>query len=179
MAGADATVRALGAGEAQARVDELADLLVDAVAHGASVNFLDGFSREEALAWWRGVLPDLSTDARLLLVAEREGRIVGAVQVVPAHQPNQPHRGDVAKMLVHSGARRRGLGAALLRAAEAAGRARGLTLLTLDTESGSDAERLYRRGGWTAVGAVPGYALTTDGRPAAATFFYKGLGEGA
>lgn len=174
----EASIRRMEAGEAHRRIAELADLLVDAVAHGASVNFMDGFARAEATAWWQGVLPGLAAHERILLVAEAEGRIVGSVQLVPAPQPNQPHRGDVAKMLVHSAARRRGLGRRLLEAAEATGRGRGLTLLCLDTETGGDAERLYRRGGWTALGAIPGYALKTDGTPSAATFFYKQIGAG-
>lgn len=171
----------LDAAAAEARLDELADLLVDAVADGASVNFLAGLDRDAARAWWRrAALPGLAAGERVVLVAEREGRLVGTVQVVFAGQPNQPHRADVAKMLVHSTARRSGLGARLLDAAEATALAHGRTLLTLDTETGSAGDRLYRRGGWTPIGAIPGYALTTDGRPAAATFFYKALaGEGS
>lgn len=167
----------LDAAGAEARLDELAELLVDAVAGGASVNFLAGFDHADAAAWWRrAALPGLVAGERLLLVAERGGRLVGTVQVAFAGQPNQPHRADITKMLVHSAARRAGLGARLLAAAEAEALAHGRTLLTLDTESGSDGDRLYRRAGWTAIGAIPGYALTTDGRPAAATFFYKRLG---
>jgi GNAT superfamily N-acetyltransferase len=166
----------LDATAAEARLDELAGLLVDAVASGGSVNFLAGLDRDAARAWWRrAALPGLATGERVVLVAEADGRLVGTVQVAFATQPNQPHRADVAKMLVHSSARGRGLGARLLAAAEAAALAHGRTLVTLDTETGSAGERLYRRGGWTAIGAIPGYALTTDGRPAAATFFYKEL----
>ena len=167
---------ALDPAAAEARLDELAELLVDAVAGGASVNFLAGFDRDAARAWWRGsALPGLAAGERVVLVAERGKTLVGTVQVVFAGQPNQPHRADVAKMLVHSSARGAGLGARLLAAAEATALDHGRTLLTLDTESGSAGERLYRRGGWTPIGAIPGYALTTDGRPAAATFFYKAL----
>jgi GNAT superfamily N-acetyltransferase len=166
----------LAPADAEARLDELAELLVDAVAGGASVNFLSGFSRDDARAWWRrAAFPGLAAGERVVLVAERAGRLVGTVQVVFAGQPNQPHRADVAKMLVHSSVRRAGLGAGLLAAAEATALAHGRTLLTLDTAAGSAGERLYRRGGWTPIGAIPGYALSTDGRPEAATFFYKQL----
>ncbi len=172
----DVCVRTVMAEEAQARLGELAGLLVDAVAHGASVNFLDGLTEAQAEAWWRRlVLPDLAAGARVLIVAEIAGRLMGTVQMVPAAQPNQPHRADVAKMLVHSRARRRGLGGRLLAAAEAVALAYGRTLLTLDTEADSAGDRLYRRGGWTAFGTVPGYALMPDGSPCAATFFYKRL----
>jgi GNAT superfamily N-acetyltransferase len=114
---------------------------------------------------------------RLLLVAEERagGALLGTVQVVFAWPENQPHRADVAKMLVRRSARRRGVGALLMRAAEDAARAAGRTLLVLDTVAGSDAERLYARLGWTRVGVVPDYALMPDGRPCAATFFYKTL----
>lgn len=173
---AEATIRVLGPDEAAARVGDLAGLLLDAVAHGASVNFLDGLTQDEAEAWWRrAVLPDLAQGARVLIVAEIAGALMGTVQMVPAPQPNQPHRADVAKMLVHSRARRRGLGSRLLASAEAAALAHGRTLLTLDTETGGAGDRLYRRGGWIAFGTVPGYALMPDGSPCAATFFYKTL----
>ncbi len=173
---AGVAIRAIDAGEAAAKVADLADLIVDAVAHGASVNFMAGFDRTQAVAWWRGIFPDLATGARLLLVAQDADRVLGTVQVVPAPQPNQAHRADIAKMLVHSRSRRRGIGALLLAAAEAAARARGRTLLTLDTETDGDGDRLYRRCGFTPIGAIPGYALMPDGSPCAATFFYKVVG---
>ena len=112
-----------------------------------------------------------------LLVAEdpASGDVLGTVQVVLAQPENQPHRGDIAKMLVHRRARRRGIGAMLMRAAEDTARAAGKTLLVLDTATGSDAERLYRRLGWTRVGDIPGYALWPDGRPCATTYYYKML----
>lgn len=172
-----AALRCLGAAEAEDLLAGLADLLVDAVASGASVNFLRGLTREEAAAWWRrAALPGLASGERVLIVAEREGSLVGTVQVAFATQPNQPHRADVAKMIVRGTERRRGLGGRLLARAEAVALAAGRTLLTLDTESGSAGERLYRAAGWVPAGTIPGYALTPDGIPAAATFFYKAIG---
>jgi GNAT superfamily N-acetyltransferase len=169
-------IRALDAAEAGARVGELAGILVDAVTHGASVNFLAGFTRDEGVAFWRGRLPAIAEGRTRLLVAEDGGRLVGTVLLFLAHQPNAPHRAEVGKMLVLSSHRRRGLGRRLLAAAEAAALDGGRTLLVLDTEAGSAGEMLYRRCGWTALGAVPDHSYTTDGRLAAATVFFKALG---
>ena len=110
-----------------------------------------------------------------LLVAELDGEVVGTVQLCHATPENQPHRADIAKMLVHRRARRRGIGAALMRAVEDRARAAGKTLLVLDTVTGLDGERLYARMGWTRVGVLPGYALFPDGTPCDTTIFYKGL----
>ncbi len=169
------TIRSLDAAEAEARIAELATVLCDAVAHGASVNFLAGLDGAAAAQWWRGSNAGLSRGERLLFVAEQRGRIVGTVLLMFAQQPNQPHRAEIGKMLVLSESRRRGIGKALLAAAEAHARMVGRTLLVLDTEEGSAGDHLYARSGWTPFGVVPGYALTTDGRPAAAKFFYKTL----
>ena len=168
------TVRRLAAVEAAARVDELSDVLLDCVAGGASVSFMAPLTRERADAFWRQVADGVAAGDRLLFVAEEagSGEIVGTVQVVFAWPENQPHRADVAKMLVHRRARRQGLGEALMRAAEATARECGRTLLVLDTVTGGDAERLYERLGWQRVGAVPDYALMPDGRPCDTTFFY-------
>jgi GNAT superfamily N-acetyltransferase len=137
-------------------------------------------SRERADAFWRGVAEGVAAGDRILLVAEdgAGGEIVGTVQVVFAWPENQPHRADVAKMLVRRSARRRGLGALLMGAAEEAARAAGRTLLVLDTVTGGDAERLYARLGWTRVGVVPDYALWPDGRPCDTTIFYRRLSPG-
>ena len=162
--------------QARERRDALIELLVDAVAGGASVNFVQPMTEAKAAAWWEGALAGHARGERLILTAEADGRVDGTVQLVPAPQENQPHRADVAKMLVHRRARRQGLGAALLRAAEAEAARLGHTLLTLDTEAGSDGERLYARLGWTRFGQVPGYALRADGQGReAATFFYRSL----
>lgn len=171
-----AAVRLVTPAEAQARLDALADLLIDAVEGGASVNFVRPMTRAKAEAWWTAALASHGRGERLVLVAEAEGRIDGSVQVIPAAQENQAFRADVAKLLVHRRARRQGLGEALMRAAEAEAARIGRTLLTLDTEAGSAAERLYGRLGWTRLGAIPGYATTADGtRREAASFFYKAL----
>lgn len=168
-------IRPLAATEAEARLAELAAILVDAVAHGASVNFLEGLAAPEAAAFWRGQIPGLADGSRALLVADDGARLVGTVVLTFAPQPNAPHRAEIGKMLVLAGLRRRGLGRRLLTAAEETARAHGRTLLLLDTQTGSAGEHLYRRCGWTAFGVVPGHALAVDGVPAPTTFFYKEL----
>ena len=177
---AHATVRPLTAREARERIAELSSVLIDCVEGGASVSFMLPITREKADAFWRGVADGVAAGDRILLVAEDpgSGELAGTVQVVFAWPENQPHRGDVAKMLVRRSARRQGLGARLVRAAEDAARAAGKSLLVLDTVTGSDAERLYARLGWTRVGVVPNYALWPDGRPCDTTFFYKQAAEG-
>ena len=168
-------VRSLSSEEASIRIAELADILVDAVAHGSSVNFLAGFDEAGAIAFWRGQLPGIADGSRILLIAEADGAIVGTTVLTLAPQPNAPHRAEIGKMLVHSTARRRRLGTRLLSAAEETARRLGRTLLLLDTHTGSAGEHLYRSCGWTEFGVVPGHALTPDGQPAPTTFFYKRL----
>lgn len=153
----------------------LADVLVDCVEGGASVSFMAPFPREAAVAFWRRVADDVTPGKRLLLIAEDEHGICGTVQLILDLPPNQPHRADLAKMLVHRRARRRGLGAALMRAAEAAACERGRTLLVLDTVTGGDGERLYARLGWTRVGEIPNYALLPEGGFCSTTYFYRDL----
>jgi GNAT superfamily N-acetyltransferase len=165
----------LDAAEARAAVPDLAAVLIDCVRRGASVSFMLPLSRDRAEAFWQGVAEGVARGTRILLVARLEGRIVGTVQVVAAGPENQPHRGDIAKMLVHGEARRRGVGARLLSAAEAAAQGAGMTLLVLDTVTGGDGERLYARMGWTMVGVIPNYALMPDGAPCDTTVFYKAL----
>ncbi len=169
-------IRVLGPAEAAERVDELATVLIDCVEGGASVSFLAPLDRERARAFWRGVAEGVARGERILLVAEAaDGRLLGTVQIVPAPQENQPHRADLAKMLVLRAARRQGLGAALVRAAEAAALAAGRWLLVLDTVSGSPADRLYSRLGWVRVGEVPNYALWPEGGLCPTTFFFRDL----
>jgi ribosomal protein S18 acetylase RimI-like enzyme len=158
----------------EAQLQGLADLLIDCVEGGASVSFMLPMTREKALAFWRKVADSASRGERALLVAEDAQGIVGTVQVVFDQPENQPHRGDVSKMLVHRRGRRQGLGEALMRAAEDVARGAGKTLLVLDTSSDS-AERLYERCGWTRVGAIPGYALWPGGGLCATTYFYREL----
>lgn len=153
----------------------LVDVLVDCVDGGAGVHFLQPLSREKAEAFWRTVGAGVEAGTHAVLVAEDETGIVGTVQLLLATPENQPHRADLAKMLVHRRARRRGVGAALLEAAERLAREEGRTLLVLDTETGGDAERLYARLGWQRVGEIPDYALDPDGRLVTTTVFYKRL----
>lgn len=169
-------VRPCPAAEAKARVPELGALLTDAVAHGASVNFMAGLGPVEAEAFWHGQLPGLHAGERLLLVAETGERIVGTAMLTMAPQPNGPHRADIGKMLVHSSRRRQGLGRRLLQATEDAARDAGRTLLLLDTEAGSAGEALYVACGWTQYGSVPGHSYTPDGRLATAACYVKVLG---
>jgi GNAT superfamily N-acetyltransferase len=168
-------LRELSAEEAERRLNELGELLVDAVEDGASVSFLRGLTLGQAVDFWISQLPAIGAGTRRLVVVEEGGKIAGTVMVTFAHQPNQPHRGEVTKMLVHRRCRRRGLGARLLAAAEATAVRHGRTLLVLDTVSGSSGERLYARAGWVKIGEIPGYALSVDGEPQPASFFYKQL----
>ena len=174
-------IRALAPDEAQQRRASLVELLVDAVENGASVNFVWPMTHAKAEAWWDGALASHARGERLIFAAETagamgSGRLDGTVQLILAPQENQAFRADIAKMLVHSRARRQGLGAALMRAAEEEARRIGRTLLTLDTEAGGAGERLYARLGWVKFGEIPGYASHVDGRSrAAASFFYKAL----
>jgi len=158
-----------------AEVEQLADVLIDCVDGGASVSFMAPLSREHAVKFWRMVAEDVADGDRALIVAEDADGICGTVQLILAQPENQRHRADVAKMLVHRRARRHGIGAALLQEAEHLAESCGKSLLVLDTVTGSDADRLYARGGWTPVGSIPGYALSTDGRPEATTVFYRAL----
>jgi GNAT superfamily N-acetyltransferase len=157
------------------QVRALARLLIDCVEGGASVSFMHPLSPYKAEAFWRRVGESVARGERALLVAEDEAGIAGTVQLVLEQPENQPHRADVAKMLVHRRARRRGMGAALMRAAEELARQCGKTLLVLDTVTGGDAERLYARVGWERCGSIPNYALMPDGAPCATTYFFRKL----
>jgi GNAT superfamily N-acetyltransferase len=158
-----------------AQVEALADILIDCVDGDASASFMYPLAPAKAQAFWRRVAADVVAGERALLVAEDEIGIVGTVQLVLEQPENQPHRADLAKMLVHRRARRQGLGAALMRAAEQTARDCGKTLLVLDTIPGSDAERLYARLGWVRVGTIPNYALLPRGGLSGTTVFYKEL----
>jgi GNAT superfamily N-acetyltransferase len=156
-------------------IEGLSDVLIDCVEGGASVSFMLPMSRAKADAFWRGAAASVARGERVVLAAEdAAGTIVGTVQVILAQPENQPHRGDLAKMLVHRRARRRGIGEALLAAAERSALGAGKTLLVLDTAS-DEAERLYVRGGWQRCGVIPRYALWPDGRPCATTYYFKFL----
>ena len=159
----------------EADIEGLSDVLIDCVEGGASVSFMLPMTRDKARRFWRGVADSAQRAdgaERTLLVAEDSGRIVGTVQVVFDMPENQPHRGDVSKMLVHRSQRRKGVGEALMRAAEDAARGAGRNLLVLDTAS-DDAERLYERCGFQRAGTVPNYALLPAGGYCDTVFFYK------
>ena len=156
-------------------IQGLSDVLIDCVEGGASVSFMLPMSRAKAQAFWRHASASVARGERVVLAAEdATGAIVGTVQVILAQPENQPHRGDLAKMLVHRSARRRGIGEALLVAAERSAIDAGKTLLVLDTAS-DDAERLYARQGWQRCGQIPNYARWPDGRPCATTYYFKFL----
>ena len=159
----------------RAHLDELDAVLAECVAGGASVSYLAPFSHEQARSAFEPVAAEVEQDRRLLLAAIAEDRLVGTVQVHLALPPNQPHRGEIAKLLVHRSARRHGIAQLLMERAESEARAVGKTLLVLDTVTGEDAERLYTRLGWTRGGTIPGYALYPDGRPCSTTIFWKTL----
>jgi GNAT superfamily N-acetyltransferase len=167
------TVRRLHA-IAEAEIEGLADLLMDVVEGGASVSFMHPFTRDKAIAFWRGVATSVAAGERAIVIAEDDQGVCGTAQLILSLPENQPHRADLAKMLVHRRARRRGIGAAVLNAAEDAARELGKTLLVLDTAS-HDAERLYDRGGWIKVGVIPDYALMPDGAFCDTIVYYRRL----
>jgi ribosomal protein S18 acetylase RimI-like enzyme len=156
------------------QIDELADVLIDCVEGGASVSFMHPLTRDRAVAFWRRVAHGVAAGERALLVIADARGLCGTVQLVLDQPENQPHRGELAKLLVHRRARRQGLGEALMRAAEATARECGKTLLVLDTAS-DEAERLYERLGWERVGVIPGYALLPRGGLCKTTLFYRNL----
>jgi len=159
-------------------IQALSDVLIDCVEGGASVSFMYPMTCEKAEAFWRGVASAVARGERILVVAEdTSGQFVGTVQVVLNLPENQPHRGDVVKMLVHRRARNQGVGAALLAAAEQHARDAGKYLLVLDTITGHAGERLYARNGWQRAGEIPNFALWPDGRPCPTTYYYKQLAE--
>jgi GNAT superfamily N-acetyltransferase len=167
------TLHAVGDREIQ----DLSDVLIDCVEGGASVSFMLPIARATAMTFWQNVAAGVARGERILVIAEdAAGRIVGTVQLILAQAENQPHRADVAKMLVHRRARRQGVGAALLVAAEHHALRAGKTLLVLDTASG-DAERLYAKLGWQRCGVIPDYALLPGGGFCDTTFFYRALGQ--
>ena len=172
---AELLIRELDSAEGETRLSELSAILMDAVVHGASVNFLAGLTEAEAQAFWRGQLPGIAAGEKRLVVAEQFGRLLGTVMLTFAHQPNAPHRAEINKLLVHTSARRQGLGRRLLIAAEDVAREAGRALLLLDTETGSAGDSLYRSLGWLEVGRIPDHSLKPDGGFAETTFFYKAL----
>jgi GNAT superfamily N-acetyltransferase len=168
-------IRTLTAEEAAHERMWLAEVLQDCVAGGASVSFMWPFSVEDAFRWWGGVVDSVAERRTILFGAYLDGALTGTVQIGLDVPLNQSHRGDVRKLLVHRRGRGRGLAAALMTALEDEARRRGLRLLTLDTVTGSEAERLYLRLGWTKVGVIPNYAMWPDGRLCPTTVFWKDL----
>lgn len=165
-------IRRLDPDEAASRIEQLADVLLDCVEGGASVSFMLPMARETALDFWRKAADGAARGERTLIVAEDDEGIAGTVQLITDMPENQPHRADVAKLLVHRRARGAGIGRKLMEAVEDAARAQGRRVLVLDTAS-STAERLYERLGWQRVGMVPDYAYMPDGALCATVFFYK------
>ncbi|WP_336993630.1 GNAT family N-acetyltransferase [Lelliottia amnigena] len=169
-------VHSLSRDEILSNIDALADILANCVNGGASVSFMAPFSHQDACAFWLGVAESVERQERTVLVCrDPHGALLGTVQLLTDQPENQPHRADVAKLLVHEKARRRGVAMALMEALEAAAREQGKTVLVLDTASGSGAESFYVRGGWIRVGEIPDYALMPDGEMTATTVFYKFL----
>ena len=168
------TIERIGRDASDDLVGELASLLVDAVDSGAGVSFMAGLSLAEAASWWRQTLRASSPRA-IILIARQAGEVAGTVQLQPAWAPNQPHRADIAKLIVHRKARRNGIARELMREVERLAKDVGFTLLLLDTCKGTAAERLYQSLGWTRVGEVPHFALNPDGTPCDTVFFYRQL----
>jgi GNAT superfamily N-acetyltransferase len=168
-------IRRLDASEARVQLDGLAAVLADCVEGGASVGYLSPFSHADARRVYEAYTEEVEQGRRLLLAAFLDDEVVGTVQVVFAPHPNQPHRADIARMLVRRSARRCGIGRQLMERAEREAHAEGKTVLVLDTVTGDDAERLYERLGWTRVGVIPNYALYPDGRPCSTTVFWKAV----
>lgn len=174
-AATDVTIERLRAPVSDADVQALAELHVDAVDSGAAVSFLAPLPLAQAVAWWRDAMRGIA-DGVIVMVARRAGRIVGTVQAQPAWAPNQPHRAEICKMIVHRDARGAGIGERLLAAAEREALTAGRWLLTLDAKQGAPAIRLYEKAGWQEVGAIPDFALDPDGKALHATVvFYKRL----
>ena len=168
-------IRTLDPDTDAALLPDLAAMMVEAVVGGASIGFMAGFSQADSLAWWQGRMAAAAEGEVQILVALDHGGVAGTVSLVPAAMPNQPHRADIAKMMVAKRTRGRRVGAALLTAVEALAIAQGRTTLVLDTISGSAAARLYERAGWEKVGDIPAYALMPDGEVAPTTFYTKRL----
>jgi GNAT superfamily N-acetyltransferase len=166
-------VRKLNAAEGREHLEALAEVLADCVEGGASVSFMPPFPKSAAARFFESALEEVEAGARILLAAFDDGRLVGTVQILTATPPNQPHRADVAKLLVSRSARLQGIGTRLMQHVEETARLDGKTLLVLDTATGGSAERMYTRLGWTKVGVIPKYALFPDGTWCDTTVFWK------
>ncbi|MFF4799356.1 GNAT family N-acetyltransferase [Streptomyces sp. NPDC001351] len=169
-------VNRLDRDELHARVDALADLLVDTVDGGASIGFLAPLDRAEALAWWKERAAAVAAGQLAVWAAHDGERVVGTVSLAFPDKPNSRHRAELVKLMVHRDARGQGLGRTLLTTAEEAAAAMCITLLHLDTETDSLAEHLYRAAGWTRIGAIPDYAAAPDGVLRPTSIYFKQLG---
>ena len=175
-------IAALDPDEYVAAIPGLTALLIDAVDGGASVNFLAGVTVEDAEAWWRARIPEIADGTSTLFVArspatdgQDAGEIIGSTLLTRSRNQNAPHRAEIGKVIVHRSARRRGLGRALMEAAEERARADGRWLLILDTEAGTAADALYRSIGWQELGTMPNHAYRANGVLAPTTYFWKDL----
>ena len=169
------SIEVLDAKAAEAAIPALAEILRDSVANGASVGFMSWNTAADYERFWRDVAAGVGSSQVILLAARNDDGIVGTAQLHLIGKPNQPHRAEIAKVLVHSRARRQGIGEALMQRAEAIAREKGRDLLVLDTDEHGAARRLYNRLGWTEAGTIPRYALMPDGADCGSTFFYKSL----
>lgn len=168
--------RPIGCDEIIQRTEELCDVLEDCVQGGASVSFMLPFAHVTASDFWHNVAQSVAREERVVLIAENDQqRIVGTVQIILDQPENQPHRADVAKLLVHQSARRQGIARQLMTQLDTIARENGKDLLVLDTATGSEAELFYLRCGWMRVGEIPRYALNPDGTVTGTTIFYKSL----
>ncbi len=172
---AKAEIISLAAPVADTALEQLAEVLVDCVDGGASVSFMSPLTHEQALGFFRKVAGSVAAGDTVLLAARLNGKIVGTVQLGLDTPPNQPHRADIRKMLVHRAARGRGVGALLMAEVEEEARRHGRRLLVLDTVPGENGHRLYLRAGWNQTGIVPDYALFPDGRPCDTAIMWKRL----
>ncbi len=168
-------IRQLTATEGRQCLGALAEVLLDCVQGGASVGFMASLSKAEAESFFEKVMEDVQRGERILLAAFIDSKLVGTVQIIIATFPNQPHRADIAKLLVVRPARGQGVGARLMERVEDVSRQAGRTLLVLDTCMGDTAERLYMRIGWTRAGVIPKYALYPDGTWCDTAIFWKQL----
>jgi acetyltransferase len=161
------------ADQARAVLPDLAQLLQDSVESGASVGFLPPLAEDDARVYWAGAIEEVAQGSRLLLVARQDGVAVGTVQLALETRQNALHRAEVQKLLVHTRARRQGIGQALMAAAEDAARRAGRTLLVLDTRAGDPSELLYLKHGYTRVGGIPQYARSANGELHETAIFYR------
>ncbi|WP_421363343.1 GNAT family N-acetyltransferase [Agrobacterium rosae] len=169
-------IRMLNGEETLSALSDLREILSDCVNGGASVGFILPFTPADATDFWQDVAKNVDRGNTIHVVAEVDGKIVGTVQVGLSSKPNQPHRGDLMKLLVHRSARGLGLSRKLMDRVEAEAARLGRTLLVLDTATGSEAEAIYPRFGWERVGVIPDYAMHPDGRYCNTTWFYKRIG---